>query len=280
MSGTNVTLQHDQQYFTGSSASPLQGKALLRAVQNEIAGILSGAKSCSAFEVAPNGADPLPAAAIMAMGSAGTQTLTIGGVAIAITYATSTTNSAGLMVTAINASSDALISKIVQAGRLGMVFTIDDTVAANDTVTILGVTLTAVEANPLGLINQYVFSDSDGAVTATNLAACINAHPVLSRYVKAAGVSTALYVMCLTAAFPTGPTAPPNVVLSSNSVSCSPSGATLAARGNVIVSSFRRDVLANHVTCAASGTGASMLNSTTRLIGGAGGAVTSLLAYP
>ena len=46
MSGSVITLQHDQQYFTGSAASPLQGKALLRAAQNEIAAILSGAKSC------------------------------------------------------------------------------------------------------------------------------------------------------------------------------------------------------------------------------------------
>ena len=281
MSGSVITLQHDQQYFVGSSASPLQGKALLRAVQNEIAAILSGAKSCSAFQVAPNGANPQPAAAVFDVGTAGTQTLTIGGVDFAVSFTTLVPTAAAI-VTAVNASSNALITKVVQASQLGSIVSVDETVAAGEAVWLLGVPLYAAASNPTNKVDVWI-PVTDAVTSATNLAACINAHPVLSRYVKATitgGVSGAVYVMCLTAAFPTGPTAPPNTVRVTDGGSMNASTATLAAMGFVQVSSFRRDVSANHITVAAAGTDASMLNSQTRLVGGAGGAVTSLLAYP
>lgn len=281
MSGSVITLQHDQQYFVGSSASPLQGKALLRAVQNEIAAILSGAKSCSAFQVAPNGANPRPAAAVFDVGTAGTQTLTIGGVDFAVSFTTLVPTAAAI-VTAVNASSNALITKVVQASQLGSIVSVDETVAAGEAVWLLGVPLYAAASNPTNKVDVWI-PVTDAVTSATNLAACINAHPVLSRYVKATitgGVSGAVYVMCLTAAFPTGPTAPPNTVRVTDGGSMNASTATLAAMGFVQVSSFRRDVSANHITVAAAGTDASMLNSQTRLVGGAGGAVTSLLAYP
>ena len=282
MSGSVITLQHDQQYFTGSAASPLQGKALLRAVQNEIAAILSGAKSCSAFQVAPNGANPRPAAAVFDVGTAGTQTLTIGGVDFAVAFSTSATVTGALVVTAVNASSNALITKVVQASQLGSIVSVDETVAAGEAVWLLGVPLYAAASNPTNKVDVWI-PVTDAVTSATNLAACINAHPVLSRYVKATisgGVSGDVYVMCLTAAFPTGPTAPPNTVRVTDGGSMNASTATLAAMGFVQVSSFRRDVSANHITVAAAGTGAAMLNTQTRLVGGAGGAVTSLLAYP
>ena len=281
MSGSVITLQHDQQYFTGSAASPLQGKALLRAAQNEIAAILSGAKSCSAFQVAPNGANPLPAAAVFDVGTAGTQTLTIGGVDFAVSFTTLVPTAAAI-VTAVNASSNALITKIVQASQLGSIVSVDETVAAGEAVWLLGVPLYAAASNPTNKVDVWI-PVTDAVTSATNLAACINAHPVLSRYVKATitgGVSGAVYVMCLTAAFPTGPTAPPNTVRVTDGGSMNASTATLAAMGFVQVSSFRRDVLANHITIAATGTNAAIVNSQTRLEFGAGGAVTSLLAYP
>ena len=281
MSGSASTLQHDQQYFTGSAASPLQGKALLRAAQNEIAAILSGAKSCSAFQVAPNGADPQPAAAVFDVGTAGTQTLTIGGVDFAVSFTTLVPTAAAI-VTAVNASSNALITKIVQASQLGSIVSVDETVAAGEAVWLLGVPLYAAASNPTNKVDVWI-PVTDAVTSATNLAACINAHPVLSRYVKATisgGVSGDVYVMCLTAAFPTGPTAPPNTVRVTDGGSMNASTATLAAMGFVQVSSFRRDVLANHITIAATGTNAAIVNSQTRLEFGAGGAVTSLLAYP
>ena len=281
MSGSVITLQHDQQYFVGSSASPLQGKALLRAVQNEIAAILSGAKSCSAFQVAPNGANPQPAAAVFDVGTAGTQTLTIGGVDFAVSFTTLVPTAAAI-VTAVNASSNALITKVVQASQLGSIVSVDETVAAGEAVWLLGVPLYAAASNPTNKVDVWI-PVTDAVTSATNLAACINAHPVLSRYVKATitgGVSGAVYVMCLTAAFPTGPTAPPNTVRVTDGVTMSASTATLAAMGFVQISTFRRDVLANHITVAATGTNAAIVNSQTRLVGGAGGAVTSLLAYP
>lgn len=279
MSGTNVTLQHDQQYFTGSSAGPLQGKALLRAVQNEIAGILSGAKSCSAFEIAPNGADPLPAAAVTVVGGTGAQAAVIGGVTVSVSQGASATATATSLVTAINASSNALLTKVVQAGNLGATLTVS-AIAVGDSVSLLGVTLTGVASNPTSSVNQFVATPLDDDATAAALNACINAHPVLSRYVRGSVTSAVVTVMCLTAAFPTGPKAPPNVVLALGSGGIVASGAVLAARVNVIVSTFRRDVIGNHITIAVTGTGASVLNSNTRLVGGAGGAVTSLLAYP
>ncbi len=281
MSGSVITLQHDQQYFVGSSASPLQGKALLRAVQNEIAAILSGAKSCSAFQVAPNGANPQPAAAVFDVGTAGTQTLTIGGVDFAVSFTTLVPTAAAI-VTAVNASSNALITKVVQASQLGSIVSVDETVAAGEAVWLLGVPLYAAASNPTNKVDVWI-PVTDAVTSATNLAACINAHPVLSRYVKATitgGVSGAVYVMCLTAAFPTGPTAPPNTVRVTDGGSMNASTATLAAMGFVQISTFRRDVLANHITVAATGTNAAIVNSQTRLVGGAGGAVTSLLAYP
>lgn len=280
MSGSVITLQHDQQYFVGSSASPLQGKALLRAVQNEIAAILSGAKSCSAFQVAPNGANPQPAAAVFDVGTAGTQTLTIGGVDFAVSFTTLVPTAAAI-VTAVNASSNALITKVVQASQLGSIVSVDETVAAGEAVWLLGVPLYAAASNPTNKVDVWI-PVTDAVTSATNLAACINAHPVLSRYVKATisgGVSGDVYVMCLTAAFPTGPTAPPNTVRVTDGVMIA-STATLAAMGFVQISTFRRDVLANHITIAATGTNAAIINSQTRLVGGAGGAVTSLLAYP
>lgn len=277
MSGTIVTLQHDQQYYIGSSSSPLQGKALLNAVINELTGVVSGAKSCSAFQVAANGANPLPAAAIFDVGTAGTQTLTIGGVDFAVAFTTSAAVTGGLMVTAVNASSNTLINKVVQASQIGATCTMTSVVAGSKCV-ILGVALTCVASNPTNNFNNFVVGAAD-LDTAETFAACVNAHPVLSRYIKATPVAEVVYLMCLTAAFPTGPTAPPNRLLDLGTTLVM-SAATLAAIGFVQVSSFRRDVIANHITVAAAGTGASMLNTQTRLVGGAGGQVTSLLAYP
>lgn len=57
-------------------------------------------------------------------GGSGTITATINGVAIAITWATSDTNSASLLAAAINASTNALVQNIVTATSVAGVVTI------------------------------------------------------------------------------------------------------------------------------------------------------------
>jgi len=184
----------------------------------------------------------------------------VNGVAITDTAAVSDTHTAGLIVAAINASTDALVAGFVEAGNLSGTLAISSGVAG-DQVTVCGFTFKAVPAGQTpssGL--QFAVGGTDTA-TGDNLVAAINVYPILSDFIVATNASGTVTVCCTSAAIPSGFIN--NLVGSANITA---GAATLAAGAVVYVTSLDRGVVGNQTTLAASGTGVTA--SGARLTGG------------
>jgi phage tail sheath gpL-like len=100
-----------------------QKRENLLAIARQLRAVASGHKPVI-YNIDVRDAAVLATGTVTLSGGSGTITATINGVAIAITWATSDTNSAALLAAAINASTDALVQNIVTATSAAGVVTV------------------------------------------------------------------------------------------------------------------------------------------------------------
>ncbi len=261
---------------------------LLRRVANLIRGGAADVHSDSEYCIQYSSADPSVACGGLAISSgSGTVGGTVNGVACTATWATSDTNSAGLVAAAINASTNALVAGLVSATNLVATVTAA-TVVAGDWVDVCGVRFEATTGTPANTYSGRALNTFDrsgtNTQTATALAAAVNNSPVVSRYIYAVSAAAVVYLFArqsvfsgtVTFSWPTANGAPPNT-LTSNGSTLSLSGAALAAGAFVGICSAAEGVQGNQCTLAASGTGVTTINSNARLVGGTGLAVLSIV---
>lgn len=273
----------------GSTTISRRGRDLARKFAQVLQGQLQGADSDGDFAlVYSNSTEPAFAVGGLAMsGGAGTVGGIINGVTVTATYASSDTNSCGLVAAAINASANALVQGFVTANNLTATLTLTST-AAGDTVDVCGYRFIAVSGTPVtivsgGNLGKFDISGNDAA-DATALAAAINTMPGLSRWVSAIAVSNVVrlfarqYAFSGTATFawPSGPGVPPNSIISQAGTIVA-SAASLAAGAFVGINACVPGVAGNAITIALSGTGVTVLNSAARLVNGAGLNVVSII---
>lgn len=187
----------------------------------------------------------------------------INGVTVTATWASSDTNSAGLIATAINASVNALVQGFVRATNIAGSFTL---------ATVLAGTRVRIRVNnsdydfiatsaATGRLGEFDISGNDTA-DALALANAINVFPVLNQTIRAESVAGVCYVYALDGSA-TGK------VLTANAATVTVAAPAAAAR--VHVSSLMPTGMANAITIALSGTGVTVANTNVRLVGGAGG---------
>lgn len=258
---------HERKIDFGTSTTLLKGTDLLKAVANAINNG-SGASVIPNFHLQPNSSTyGRRASAVWASSSgSGGMDCVINGVTISVTYATSDTNTAGLMAAAINASTDALVQYMVQAthyrGTLAL-----SSVAAGATVNVCGYTFTAVSGTPTQL-GQFDMSGSNSA-DATSLALAINKMPVLNDLVVAVASSANVFVYLLGDAAVTAQ-------MKLRKISAGFTVTQIAATADCAVVAYQPGTMANCITIAAAGTGASIVGSASRLSGGVGTSVADI----
>lgn len=257
----------------GTSTINRRGRDLLRRFGNVLMGCLGGTGD-AAYTLSTSGAtEPAYAnAALSLSGASGTVGGVVNGVSLTATAAGGDTATAGLIVAAINASTNALVQGLVTASNLSATVTCAS-VAAGDTVNFAGFTFTATSGvTPSGVSGQNLFAfdvSGNDSADATALAAAINAAPVLQHFVFAIPVAAVVRIFSRTAAWPSGPGVFTNILLTSNGTRLATSGAALAASALVGVSSTFPGVQGNTITFTATGTGVTVLNTETRLNRGA-----------
>ena len=254
---------------TGASTSYKRGQELFQDIKKSFSGnSMTQRFAKTAWVIGNETANARRAFGVYTLSSgSGTITATINGVALSgITWATSDTVSAGLLVTQINASTDAKHQYIITASNYQATVAFSS-VAAGDSVNILGVPFTMQSTSALGATQPTYFYGSSDANAATNLASKINAHPALGVFVGAYASSSTVYMYLLDGAV----MAPFSNVNStpSSTVTVSSSFATSA---NTAVSCVFPGVIGNQITLAISGTGSGTANITsTRPTNGTGG---------
>lgn len=254
--------------------SPTKKKEeLLRLAQAKIIAALAGTERNCGYDLIASSTQPTYAVSVGAIsGGSGTVGVVINGVNCTATWATSDTNSAGLVAAAVNASSNALVQYGFVATNLVQTLTLTS-VAAGDSVRICDRLFRAANGTaPTQMAsNQYAQFDMSGNDTAdaTALALAINKHPSLSRFVNAFSAAAVVYVFPKSAAWFTGPNAPMNRI-ASNSSTIVASASTFAASANIGISCLVRGRTGNWATCTATGTGVTMVGSTTAMTLGLG----------
>lgn len=182
----------------------------------------------------------------------------INGVTITATAAGGDIASAGLVVAAINASSNALVANLVKAANYAATITCG-TFTEGSELNVHGVKLRAVRsaASPPEV---GVFSLA-GTTTnvATALAAAINAHPVLRDRVIATSAVAVVTVRAIEAT-------PVDLSVSQTQGTGATISGNLAPVAVILLTSLWKGTVGNQVTLAASGTGVTA--SGTRLAGG------------
>jgi len=267
----------------GGTTFNRSGAELMRRFANVLRAAMSDANFDNEYVFQYDSADPAVANAGVGISSgSGSVQITINGVATAVTWATSDTNSAGLLAAALNASTDALVKGLITANNLTATITCSS-VAAGDYVDVCGTRLTAVAVVPTAIysnsaINTFLQTGTN-AQTAAALAVAINASPGLSRYVYAIDVSNVVRLFArqfvfsgtVTFAWPSSAQGVPgNSLIPSSTAHLACNVAALAAGAFVGVCATTEGVQGNQATIAVSGTGLTVLNAEARLKRGTG----------
>jgi hypothetical protein len=188
-------------------------------------------------------------------------TSTINGVAIVTDVGASDILTAAAVAAAINASTNALVQYLVRASHLAGTIA-SATVLEGQHVTICGVRLTARKAATGMQLNEFSCATSDNA-TATSLAACINAHPVLRDIVFATASTATVTVRARFVA-----ASMPTLDLAKSASTFTLSGAVLAGVAGVCISTIHKGTTGNTITLAAAADGGTATASGARLTGG------------
>lgn len=199
------------------------------------------------------------AGSVIGSGS-GSITATINGTAVAVTWATSDTNTAGLLAAAINAN--ASVNMLVEATNQVAQFNMG-TPAAGATVVVGGVSFTAVAATTGLALNQFSTTSSG-----QSLISAINRHPSLKHRFFAAGPNGGGNIIV---GKRKGYTVKTTDACAQNGLSALVNGA-FAASANVATVCVMPGVIGNCITITASGTGhTASFPATGKLANGAGG---------
>lgn len=261
---TTVCIAHRRPIDLGAT-NRKQNREVLDAIATALAAN-DGSVDAVTGVINQSGTSAKAGASLIISGGSGAVGGTINGVTVTATWATSDTNSAGLVAAAINASSNALVQGFVRASNAFATLTLSST-AAGSTVRIrLGTGAQATEyvmtatAAATGRLGEFNISGTDTA-DATALCAAINAYPVLNQVIRAENVAGVAYLYAMDG------TVTGRVV----SVSGITLTAGMALGALVHVEVLQPGALGNAVTFAASGTGVTVANANTRCVGGLGG---------
>ncbi len=247
------------------------GKDLLRAAINKAHGCLAGAERGVNYTLVGSATD-LVCANTTGISESGTGTvgISISGVALTATWATSDTNSAALIAAVINASTNAKIQYLFGATHLKSTLSLA-TVVAGTVVELAGFRFKAIAGTTeSGEDGDFVIG-GDNTADAASLALAINRHPYANKYLFAIPAVGDCHV------FPkkgvtwfTGPNAPPNSAKASAST-VTVGSATFAASAYYGIWCKVPGKLGNNVVLAASGTGQTIIGSATYMARGLGG---------
>ncbi len=198
-------------------------------------------------------------------GGAGSITATINGTAVAVTFATSDTNTCGLLAAAINANTS--INRLVEATNNTCQLAFGTPVVGNE-VSVLGVKFVAVAGTPQR-INEFSTTSPN-----TSLASAIGAHPSLKGKIYA-----------------TAPNGSGNIILGkrknytllagdlvvSNSANVVVTNPNFAAFFQVAVGCITPGLIGNCLTVAFSGTGTGTTFTAAGKMGNGAGGFTQLV---
>jgi len=207
-------------------------------------------------------------ATLLISGGAGAVGGVINGVTVTATFATSDANTAGLIATAINASANALVQGFVRASNAFATLTLA-TMTAGSLVRIrLGSGPQASEyvfvatAAATGRLGEFSIAGTD-TQDAQALCDAINSFPVVSQTIRAENVAGVAYLYAMDGS------------ISGKEVSVSGSGITrtagFALGTRIHVENPIPGALGNAITFTATGTGMTVANANTRMVGGLGG---------
>ena len=276
MAHTVIHLTHDRT----TNQRGRRGRELLRVAVNKALGCIAGAEVASNFTVVGSGTDPAAACTCgISASGAGAVGMVINGVTITATWATSDTVSAGLVATAIRASTNALVQYNVSSTNFHAQVTLAS-VLAGTVITVGGFRFTAIagttESNVPG---EFVIGGTDTADGASFCRA-LNQHPSASKWFFALNVAGVVHLFVknpanayFTAATANGPNFPQNRVTASLAT-VTVDQATFVASAYYGVWALVPGKLGNCITVAASGTNQSIENTNTRLTRGLGGDAT------
>ena len=201
-------------------------------------------------------------ATLLISGGAGAVGGIINGVTVTATHSSDAADGA-LIAAAINASSNALVQGFVRATGVGGSFTLASVVAGTRVrirVNSSDYDFIATSA-ATGRLGGFDISGNDTA-DALALANAINVFPVLNQTIRAESVAGVCHVYALDGST-TGK------VLTANAATVTVSALASVARCHVCT--LMPTGLGNAITIVLSGTGVTVANANTRLVGGAGG---------
>ena len=237
-----------------------------RILANIFKGAASGGAEGAALKVYSDSSNAQQAGAFVLLASgSGTVGPTINGTAATVTWATSDTNSAGLIVAAVNAAS--ALNGIVLARNNVATVTLASTAAA-DVVDILGYKFTAFNGATTDPW-QFDMSGNDTADAAA-LVAKINAAPGLSTIVFADSAAGVVYI-----GLKPGITLTAGQIILSYASTMTVANGTFAAGAVTLLLAVSPGKIGNTCVISAAGTGCTIAASRTKLAGGAGWSFTA-----
>ena len=261
---STVVIQHRKPVDLGRN-NQLQNREVLTALANLIGDSTGLVDSLTAnFNQGTTGSKA--GATLIFATSSGSVGAVINGVTVTGSGAGTDTQDAAAAAAAINASSNALVQGFVRAASSFATLTLSSTAAGSVVRIRLGSGAQASEyvftatAAATGRLGEFSISGND---TADALALCdaINAFPVLSQTIRAENVAGVAYLYAM------------DDVITNKAVSVS--GITLtaafAAGARCHVECPMPGALGNAITFTATGTGVTVANANTRMVGGTGG---------
>lgn len=267
MAHTFLFLSHDHT----ANYQGQRKRNLLRRIINKGMSVLGGSEPGGAFVQVNSGTDPASACtALIGASGSGTVGISISAVALTAAFATSDTNTAGLVAAVINASTNAKIQYLYGATNLKSTVTLAS-VLAGTTITLAGFIFTAIAGTAAAIPSKdgdFIISGTD-TEDGTSLAGAINRHPYANKWLFALNVAGAVHVYPKSAAWFTGPNAPENAVRGS-AATVTIGSATFVASTHCGVYCKLPGKWGNGIVVAASGTGQTIENGNTYMSRGLG----------
>lgn len=250
---TKIVIQARDLLGLASNQLANRGDPVVQLLINYLTGGLGGAPIIDSVIIEPDTTgDAVAGFAVVSFSSgSGTVGFIVNGRSITETWATSDAASMAAWVTLFNADTNAAIANIVYAGGARNGNAACASVVAGDTFTLAGITLTAVAGTRQ--FRQFSKDTSDTA-TAADLAAAINADPVLGYFYAAYGSSG----NCLIYPKYTGTTAPTQLANEVMSASATITLTQFAAGASACLYARVPGAASNAITIEKTGTGATL----------------------
>lgn len=266
---TTVQISHPKPLDLGAT-NRRQNREVAQALVDLIQGGSNGTADQLTCIANQSGMGSKAGATLLLSGGSGAVGGIINGVTVTATWASSDINSAGLIATAINASSNALVQGFVRASNVAASVTLA-TMTAGSTISVrvgsgavastYTFTATAAATSRMG---EFSIAGTD---TQDAQAFCdiLNATSGINQVIRAENVAGVAFLYAMDGSS----SSPAKVVtVSGSGISLT---AQFAAVARVHIEALMPDARGNAITIALSGTGVTVANTNTRLVGGAGG---------